>query len=151
MSAGNFTVYTLAAEGIGNGSFNFSTDTYVMALATGSYSPLPNTDQHWSDVSANEVANGNGYSTGGVALSGVTWTQSSGTMTFTCTAPTWATFTATFKYAVVARRAGVSLAGTDLLLCYVDCSSGGGSLTGGGGTLTITPSGSGVFTVTHSP
>lgn len=150
MAAGSFTVYTAAVTEMGNGSFNFSSDTYVMILVTNSYTPAPNTDTHYSDVSANEVSTGSGYTVGGVALSGVSWSASSGTDTFTCTAPTWATFSATFRYAVIVRRGGGSLVSTDLLLCYVDC-TGSGSLTGGGGTLTITPNASGIFTGTHSP
>jgi hypothetical protein len=38
----------------------------------------------------------------------------------------------------------------DLLICYSDL-TGGGSLTGAGGSFTITVSGSGIFTLTHSP
>ena len=151
MAAGSITVYTVAAQNIGDGAFNFGTDTYVMALLTSAYTPAPNTNHLWSDVSANEVGTGSGYTAGGVALSGVSYTQSTATMTFTCTAPTWASFSATFKYGVVVRRAGVSLVPGDLLLCYFDANSGGGSVTGGGGTLTITPNASGLFTVTHSP
>jgi hypothetical protein len=150
MAAGSFTVYTAAVTEIGNGSFDFSSDTYVMILVTNSYTPSPNTDTHYSDVSSNEVASGSGYTTGGVVLSGVSWSASSATNTFTFTAPTWASFSATFRYAVIVRRSGGSLVSTDLLLAYVD-GTGGGSLTGGGGTLTITPNAGGVFTGTHSP
>lgn len=150
MAAGSFTVYSNACLEIGNGSFDFNVDTYVMTLVTNSYTPSPNTDAQWSAVSANEVSTGSGYTAGGVVLSGVSSTLSGATVTFTCAAPTWLSFSATFRYAVIVRRAGGSLASTDLLLCYVDC-SGGGSLTGGGGTLTITPNASGIFTITHTP
>jgi hypothetical protein len=151
MSAGAFTVYTKAIQNIGDGSFNLPSDTLVMALLTSAYTPAPNTDALWSDVSANEVVTGSGYTAGGVVLSGVTWTISTATNTLTCTAPTWATFSATFKYAVIVRRASASLAGTDKLLSYVDGNSGGGSVVVGGGTLTITPNASGIFNVTHTP
>lgn len=150
MAAGAFTVYSNGALNMSKAGFNLATDTLVMTLLTNSYTPAPNTDATWTTISANEVATGGGYTAGGVVLSGVTDTLSTATVTFTCTAPTWATFTAVFRYAVIVRRAGGALAGTDLLLCYCDC-SGGGSLTGGGGTLTITPNASGIFTITHSP
>ena len=43
-----------------------------LALVTSAYTPNVTATGHslWSDVSANEVANGNGYTTGGVALTG---------------------------------------------------------------------------------
>lgn len=151
MAAGSFTVYSNAALELGKANFNLASDTFVMVLMTSSYTPAPNTDQQWSDILANQVATGGGYTTGGVVLSGVTFTLSTATSTFTCTAPAWAAFTATFKYAVIVRRAGGALANGDLLLCYADANSGGGSITGGGGTLTITPNASGIFTITHSP
>ena len=151
MAAGSFVEYTKAVLEMGQGAFNLGSDTYIMALFTSSYTPAPNSDAVWSDISANEVATGGGYTAGGAVLSGVTWTQSTATNTFTCTAPTWSSFTATFKYAVIVRRAGGSVTGTDKLLCYFDANSGGGSVTGGGGTLTITPNASGIFTATHSP
>ena len=150
MAAGSFTVYSNAALGMSKGSFNLASDTLVMTLLTSSYTPAPNTDATWTTISANEVSTGSGYTAGGVVLSGVSDTLSSATVTFTCTAPTWASFSAVFRYAVIVRRAGGALAGTDLLLSYCDC-SGGGSITGGGGTLTITPNASGIFTITHTP
>lgn len=151
MAAGNFTVYTKAVQNLGDAAFNFPADTLVMALLTASYTPAVNTDALWSDVSAFEVATGGGYTAGGVVLAGVSWTIVAATNVLTCTAPTWAAFTATFKYAVIVRRAGGALAGTDKLLGYFDANSGGGSVTGGGGTLTVTPNAAGIFVASHSP
>lgn len=150
MAAGAFTFYSNAALEMGNGNFDFSTDTYIFALLTTSYTPAPNTDSTWANVSADEVASGGGYTAGGVVLSGVSYTLATATTTFTATSPTWASFSATFRYGVVVRRAGGSVASSDLLLCYSDL-GGGSSIIGGGGTLTVTISGSGVFTITHSP
>lgn len=151
MAAGAFTVYSNAALSMSKGSFNLASDTLVMALITASYTPAPNTDALWSAVSANEVATGAGYTAGGVVLAGVTDTLTTATVTFTCTAPTWSAFSATFKYGVIVRRAGGSLVAGDLLLSFFDANSGGGSITGGGGTLTVTPNASGIFTLTHTP
>lgn len=151
MAAGAFTVYSKAALAMSKGSFNLSTDTYVMILLTSSYVPVPNTDGIYSDISANELTTAGGYTVGGVALTGVTDTLAGGTVTFTSTGPTWTTFTATFKYAAIVRRAGGSLVPGDLLLAFFDANSGGGSVVGAGGTLTIAPNASGIFTITHSP
>ena len=150
MAASAYTVYSNAALEMGNGSFDLNADTYVATLVTNSYTPNANTDAQWSAVSANEVATGGGYTAGGVVLSGVSSTLATATVTFTFTSPTWASFSATFRYIVIVRRAGGSLASSDLLLCYCDA-TGGGSITGGGGTLTITTNASGAFTITHSP
>jgi hypothetical protein len=153
MAAGSFTVYSNAALNISEGKMNLSSDTFVMVLVGSGYTPAPNTDSTWANVSANEITTGSGYTQGGVVLAGLSDTLSTATVTWTCTAPSWSNFSATFKYAVIVRRAGASLASTDLLVCYCDCNttSGTSTVTGGGGTLTITPNASGIFTVTHSP
>ena len=150
MAAGSFTVYSNGALNLSKAAINLATDTLVMVLVTNAYTPAPNTDALWSAVSANEVATGLGYTAGGVVLAGLSDTLTTATVTFTCTAPTWASFSAVFRYAVIVRRAAGALAAGDLLLTYCDC-TGGGSLTGGGGTLTITPNASGIFTITHTP
>lgn len=151
MAAGAFIVYSNAALEMSKALFNLSSDTLVMVLLSNSYTPAPNTDHLWSDVSPYELATAGGYTAGGVVLSGVTDTLTGATVTFTCTAPTWAAFSATFAYAAIVRRAGGSLVAGDLLVCYFAAVSGGGTVTGGGGTLTITPNASGIFTITHIP
>lgn len=153
MAAGSFTVYSNADLNLGKALINLATDTFVMVLLGSGYTPAPNADATWTNISASEIATGGGYTQGGVVLAGLSWTLSGGTVTWTCTAPSWANFSATFKYAVIVRRAGASLATTDLLVCYDDCNtaSGTSTVTGGGGTLTITPNAAGIFTLTHSP
>lgn len=61
--------YMLATKQI-----DFSTDTFKARLMTTGYTFDRSTHTGWSDVSASELANGNGYTTGGVTLSGVTVT-----------------------------------------------------------------------------
>lgn len=51
--------------------------TCKLALATDSYTPNRDTHDFWDDVSANELANGNGYTTGGVTLTNVAWSYDS--------------------------------------------------------------------------
>lgn len=57
-----------------SGNINYPTDSIKMALLTSSASPSLSTWVHYSDLT-NEVAAGNGYSTGGVALAGKTHVQ----------------------------------------------------------------------------
>jgi hypothetical protein len=47
--------------------------TVKLALVTSAYTPNRDTHDFWDDVSANELANGNGYSTGGATLTSVLW------------------------------------------------------------------------------
>lgn len=150
MAAGAWTAYSKSVLALTKGSFNLSSDTLVLILATGSYTPAPNTDALYSDVSANELATANGYTVGGVALSSVTDTLATATTTLTSAAATWSAFSATFRYGVIIRRAGGSLVSGDLLLAYSDL-GGGSNITGGGGTLTVTMNASGILQVTHSP
>ncbi|MES2055812.1 MAG: hypothetical protein V4564_07740 [Pseudomonadota bacterium] len=151
MSAGAFTLYSKSVLAMSKGSFNLSSDTYVVTLHTNSYTPAANTDALWSDVSATELSTASGYTAGGVTLASETDTLTTATVTFTATSPSWASFSAgPFRYAVVTRRASGSLVSGDLLLCYSDL-TGSGTITGSGGTYTITISGSGIFTITHSP
>lgn len=151
MAAGPFTLFSKSVLALTKGQINLASDTFIMALINNSYSPAPNTDALWSDVSANELTTAGGYTAGGQVLASEADTLTSAIVTFTATSPSWATFTAgPFRYGVIARRAGGSLVAGDLLLCYSDL-SGGGTITGSGGTYTITVSGSGIFEVTHSP
>jgi hypothetical protein len=151
MAASAFTLYSNAMLNISKKLIDLSSDTFICALITNSYTPAPNTDHLWSDVSANELTTAGGYTAGGVALSSVTDSLATATVTFTAANPTWASFTAgPFRYAVISRRAGGSLIAGDLLLCYSDL-TGSGSISGSGGSFTITVSGSGIFAITHSP
>ena len=151
MAAAAFLVYTPAVLAMSKGSYNLSTDTYVCTLHTTAYTPAPNTDATWANVSATELATAAGYTAGGVVLAGETDTAAAGVVTFTATSPTWASFSAgPFRFAVITRRAAGALVAGDLLLCSSDL-TGSGSITGTGGSFTITISGSGIFQLSHSP
>jgi hypothetical protein len=155
--AGNATLYSVAVLGLGSGLFSLGSDNYNLILATNSYVPAVNTDATYANVSGVEVAAGGGYSLGGQALSGITWTQSGATSTFAAQSVVWSGATFAARYAIIVRRASLALASTDRLLCYVDL-TGGGSGTATASTFQInwnnasTPSSANtVFTLTHSP
>lgn len=64
-------------------------DNYRLALVASTWTPANSTDEVWADVSAHEIATGNGYTTGGGELTGVVLNQSAGTVKFTSSAFTW--------------------------------------------------------------
>lgn len=151
MPAGNWLVYGAALEGLLEGSLDLDTHTFRMVLVTSAYTPNQQTHSAWSSVSANEVANGNGYATHGKLLT-CTSTRSGLVVTFDCDDQSWPSSTITAKYAVIVRDADAngSLASTDLLLAYVDLETAGGSVSTTNGTLTVQINASGVFTATAS-
>lgn len=149
MAVGDFTLYGAGKEALLKGQIDPDTANFSCFLATSSYSPSVNVDDTYSDVSANEVPNGSGYTTGGVNLGTLTVTRSGGTVTIDeATDPSWSSATFTCKYAVVAQRAGGSLASGDLLFGYVDLDTGGGSVSVSSGTLTIAWNALGLVTAT---
>lgn len=150
MAASAFVVYTTAVSNILQGHMNLATGTYVVTLLGSSYTPAPNADGIWSDVSSHEISAGSGYSAGGQVLASETLATSTATVIFDADDPVWTSFSAgPFRYAVIVHRAGGSIAGSDLLLCYVDL-TGGGTLSGAGGSYTITLNVAGIFTATHT-
>jgi len=94
---------------------------------------------------ANEVANGNGYATGGLSVSGRTWAAgaSAGVFRFDSTAVVW---TATggdissIKYAIIYQSGGK-------LVCYSKLTTSQFTLSADN-TLTVTPSANGIFELT---
>lgn len=88
MPAGTFTLYNSFAELIADGTIDLDTHTFKIALLTSSYTPSAAHDE-WADVSGSEVAGSFGYTTGGAALTGVTWGQTGGVATFTSSNQVW--------------------------------------------------------------
>jgi hypothetical protein len=84
-----------------------------------------NTDTQLTDVSSNEIASGNGYTTGGLTLTSVTWTRSGAKTVFNADNAEWEATggpLATASYAVVYDDTHAD----DLLIGYIDL---GGDLT----------------------
>lgn len=62
--------YLLATKGI-----DFSGDTFKCCLMDTGFTFDKDTHHYYSDISASEIANGNGYTTGGVTMAGVSVTE----------------------------------------------------------------------------
>jgi hypothetical protein len=119
MAAGNFIVFDLAKQWIADGTINLAADTFNITLHTNTFVPNIATQSVYADLT-NELATGNGYTNGGLALSGVTWTRSGSTTTFTCTNPTWTAAGGAigpFRIAVI-HKVGTANAHVNPLLCY---------------------------------
>jgi hypothetical protein len=105
-------------KGLGLARFDFSSHTFKMMLTTGTYTPDRDTHEFKSAVT-NEIS-GTGYTSGGVTLSGLSWTYDAGNdwCVLTCNPPAWSTATFTARRGVVYRDTGS--AATSPLLSYVD-------------------------------
>lgn len=117
----------------------FGAGTFKMALLT----TLPGETQKdsWaflSDVTG-QVANGNGYTTGGnvVTLTVAAVDNTNNDVEVTASAVSWPTSTITAVAAVIYKDTGV--AGTSAVICSIDFA---GTVSSTNGTFTVTPSGS---------
>lgn len=147
MAASAFTVFNKAKEKLADGTFDLDTHTFKMALCGASQALSAafagtSTDCRYSDLT-DQLANGNGYTTGGVTLTGVTWTESSGTLTFDCNNPQWTGLTKTgIKYGVIYDDSDTNKG----LLCFFELESGS-TINVTAGTLDVTINAAGVFTL----
>lgn len=99
MAKGTMALFNELAESIGDGRIDFDTDDFFIALTTlqvGPTAEIAATDDvpTWgtggtTDISANEVADGGGYSAGGILLSSVTWAQAAGVGKFDAVDVVW--------------------------------------------------------------
>lgn len=131
-----------------NKEIDLDTDTIKVALVTSSYTPDQDAHDYWDDVSANEVANGNGYTTGGYTLANKAVAYTAGTNVFNLdntVDPSWANSTITARYAVYYVSTGTP--GTSALLCYVDF---GADVSSTNAAFTITIDAAGICKVTVS-
>lgn len=129
-------------------------NTFNLALLSSAWTPNAATQSVWGDISGNEIAAANGYSAGGVALTGVTVTKSGATVTFSYTGPTpkWTASggsIAAWRYGVIYVNATIN---THIkpLLCYFlgDDTPADVPATADGVSLNIPANASGVFDLT---
>lgn len=111
MTAGNWTFTSGGRTRLLNGTFDINSDTFRVALVTSTSNIGPSTTT-WAGVT-NEVANGNGYTTGGIAVTLVLSGTTSVTASFSSN-PTWTASggSITARWAVLYELSGD-------VLCYV--------------------------------
>lgn len=151
MAAGKWKLYDQAKKYLADGTFDLDdTTNWKMALflSAGNANTLTNTNDVYGDLTS-EHANANGYLTGGVAITGVTWNESAGTITFDIDNAVWTASGGSIvaRYAVIYKNATVNTIVKPLLcVCLLDTTPANVTATDGN-TLTITINASGVFTL----
>lgn len=123
------------------------TATFKVTLHNSTYT-FAATHNVYADLT-NELATANGYTNGGLALTSVSWTQTSGTATFTAANAVWTASGGS----IVARRAVIRAVGTfnsqvDPLVASILLDTTPADVTTTtGNTLTLQWNGSGIFTL----
>lgn len=153
MAAGKWKVYDFGKKYIADGTFDLDdTTNWKMALflAAGNANTLSVGTGVYGDLTS-EHANANGYTTGGVAITGVTWTRSGATITFDCSdlSPGWTAAGGSIvcRYGVIYKNATVNTIVKPLLcVSLVDTTPADVTITSGN-TLTWTMNASGLFTL----
>lgn len=153
MAAGKWKTYDFAKKYIGDGTIDLDeTTNWKMALflSTSNADTLGVGTGIFADLTAEHAA-ANGYTAGGVALSGITWTRAAGTLTFDAAdlAPGWtaAGGSIVFRFGVIYKDATVNTIVKPLLcVCLADTTPADVTTTDGN-TLTWTMNASGLFTL----
>ena len=152
MAAGKWKLYEFAKEYLADGTFDL--DNASLGLTMALFQSTSNCDTLsvgtgvYGDLT-NEVANGSGYTTGGIALTGEVWTHSGGTVTFDCDNVVWTASggAITARFAVIYANATLnSIVKPLLCVSLLDTTPANVSATDGN-TLTIAINASGVFTL----
>ncbi|MEW6583929.1 MAG: hypothetical protein AB1416_14335 [Actinomycetota bacterium] len=103
---------------LATGSIDLDADTFKLMLVTNANPPDLDADDFRDDRTTGEVANGSGYATGGVTLTGVavTYDSASDQVRFDCADPSW-TFTGavTWRYGDVYKSRGGAASADELL------------------------------------
>jgi hypothetical protein len=149
-AAGKWKLYEAAKEYLADGTLDMDNASLgfkcALFLAAGNANTLSNSV--YGDLT-NEHANGNGYTTGGEALTGEVYTQTSGTATFDADNVVWTASGGSIvaRYAVIYVDATVnSIVKPLLCVCVLDTAPADLTATTGN-TFTITMNASGIFTL----
>lgn len=150
MAAGKWKVYEAAKKRLADGTFDLDGSTFKIGLylSTSNANTLSVGTGLKADLT-NEHAGANGYTAGGITLTGVTWTNAAGVITFTSANPVWTASGGS----IVARFAVIYASGTlntfvDPLLCVCLLDTTPADVTATtGNTLTISMNASGIFTL----
>jgi uncharacterized membrane protein len=138
-------VYNSFKKKIMDGSIDLDTDNINVSLHTSAYTANIDTHTFYSDCTASEVANGNGYTTKGTTLASpvVTIDTTNDLAYFDAADLTWASSTITARYALIWKNTGTNT--TSPLVAYVDF---GADKTSDNGNFIISWSSAGILKLT---
>lgn len=147
MAANAWTIYNEFKATLGLKALNLNTDTIKMALfqSTSNCGSASLGTAQYATLT-NEVTNANGYTTGGVTLSGVSYSQTAGTATFTTGTGTWVASggSIVIRFAVLYDFTATNKD----LICFTLLDNSPANVTVvNGQTLNVTINASGVFTL----
>lgn len=111
------TLFDSFRKYIGDGTIDWDTDTIKLALVTSGYT-FSAAHTIWGDVSANEVANGAGYTTGGLALTTKAVTMSGANAKYTADNALFSALTKTFRRGIV-YKSGTTNGIVNALVCAI--------------------------------
>lgn len=136
-----FNKYEDFVEQLGLETHDLANDTLKLALFTSTHTPAAS-DTSYSALS-NEVAAGNGYTSGGETLTTVSWSETGGTATLDADDVSWTASggSIAYQYAVLYNN---TAAGTNLI-CYWD--EGSEVTIADGETRTLQFDASGILTI----
>ena len=153
MAAGKWKLYEAANLRLADGTFDMDNAslglTMALFLSTSNCNTLSVGTGLYGDLT-NEHANGNGYTTGGIALTNEVWTKSGSVATFDCDNVVWTASGGSIvaRFAVIYCNATVnSIVKPLLAVCLLDTTPANVTATDGN-TLTIAINASGVFSMT---
>lgn len=143
------TFFQSFREYLADGTFDLNTNTFKAQLHTSTFTPNAGTMSVLADVT-NEVANGNGYTTGGVTMTSVAWTRSGATVTFDAADVSWTGATAGFSARYLLIYASGTLNGrVNPLVGYMLLDSAPADVSFAvGNTVTVQWNAAGIFTLT---
>lgn len=141
MPAGVWTFTNSTRTNILNGTFDLDSDSFKCALVTSS-SNISTSSTTWAGVT-NEVANGNGYTTGGVTVSPLALAGTTSVTVKFGTNPSWTASSSgiTARWAVV-----YEVGGNVLCFCLLD-NTPANVVVSSGNTLTIDGTTTALFTL----
>ncbi len=154
MAAGAFVIPDLAKLNLFNATalLSASAANFRLALVSSSWTPNNTTDELWAVASGNEIANGQGYTTGGLVPPSAVLSQTAGVVKFTSSPVVW---TATGTGIPAWRRGVLYYLGTlngkvnPIVAHFLgDSTPADVPLTTAGNTLTVTMNASGIISAT---